>query len=213
MHAQVKNFCASAHSEFEVKLDGYYIDIVDGDELIEIQTQNFGALKKKFLHLLENHRMRLVYPLVVERFLVTHDEGESIERKSPKRGKLLDVFEELVSVPEFFLYDNFSLDVLLVGAVEHRVVTPKVRWRDKGFKRVAKSLVEIKERHLFKNKGDLLALLPDELPAEFTTEDIVCLKRMPKKRAQQIAYCLSRMNATRCVGHRGRYKAYSLTAR
>jgi len=78
--------------------------------------------------------MRLVYPLVVERFLVTHDEGESIERKSPKRGKLLDVFEELVSVPELFLYDNFSLDVLLVGAVEHRVVTPKVRWRDKGFK-------------------------------------------------------------------------------
>ena len=42
----------------EQPVDGYVADLVRGDELIEIQTRNFGALKRKLSALLQNHAVR-----------------------------------------------------------------------------------------------------------------------------------------------------------
>ena len=44
-------------------IDNFVIDIVRDDLLIEIQTRNLSAIKKKLTKLLLANRVRLVYPI------------------------------------------------------------------------------------------------------------------------------------------------------
>jgi hypothetical protein len=55
LHADLKQWLAQPGDQFEVAIDGFVIDIVRGDKLIEIQTRNFGAMKRKLTQLLDHH--------------------------------------------------------------------------------------------------------------------------------------------------------------
>jgi len=46
LHAKLKEWYRKPGDRLEVPIDGYLIDIVHSDLLIEIQTQNFSAIKK-----------------------------------------------------------------------------------------------------------------------------------------------------------------------
>ena len=59
LHASVKEWYASPGDQIEVEIDGYVIDIVRGDTLIEIQTRNFSALKDKISDLSQFHQVRI----------------------------------------------------------------------------------------------------------------------------------------------------------
>ena len=37
-------------------MDGYIVDVVEGEELIEVQTRSFAKMKRKLAALLANHR-------------------------------------------------------------------------------------------------------------------------------------------------------------
>ena len=51
-------------------VDGYTIDIVRGDLLIEIQTRNFFAMKETLANLTANHPVHLVHPIAVEKWII-----------------------------------------------------------------------------------------------------------------------------------------------
>ena len=102
LHAALKQEYAEARDRFEVPVDGYVIDIVRGDLLIEIQTQSFSSIARKLRDLVERHRVRLVHPVAAERWLVKlprKGEAGLTRRRSPKHGGFEGVFEELVSLP------------------------------------------------------------------------------------------------------------------
>ena len=68
LHASLKNWYAKDGDLLEEKVDGYHIDVKRGPLLIEIQSKNFSAIKKKLSALLPNHSVllamaRLVRPL------------------------------------------------------------------------------------------------------------------------------------------------------
>ncbi len=44
LHAALKEYYAKPDDQFEVSVDGFVIDIVQGDLLIEIQTGNFASI-------------------------------------------------------------------------------------------------------------------------------------------------------------------------
>ncbi len=97
LHAALKEHYAQAGDLLEAPVAGYVIDIVRGDLLIEIQTGNFSALKRKLARLLESHQVHLVYPVPAARWIVrVRVDGEiaRARRKSPKRGRVEDVFSE-----------------------------------------------------------------------------------------------------------------------
>ncbi len=92
----------SAGRCLEVPVDGYIIDIVRGDLLVEIQTRSFSSLKKKLAVLTDSHPVRLVHPIAQEKWIVklAGDWAKPMSRrKSPKRGHVEDIFAELVSFP------------------------------------------------------------------------------------------------------------------
>ena len=115
VHAGIKDWLGRADDQFEVTIDGYVIDIVRGQQLVEIQTANFTALKRKLAALLKTHPVHLVYPIAQEKWIVRQTAvGEAISRrKSPKRGRPLDIFKELVRIPHLLAEPNLTIGILL----------------------------------------------------------------------------------------------------
>ena len=70
LHASLKKWYAGRGDRFEVSVDGYVIDLVRDDLLIEIQTRNFGAIKRKLVDLTTRHKVRLVYPIAQQKWIV-----------------------------------------------------------------------------------------------------------------------------------------------
>ncbi|MBX3143892.1 MAG: hypothetical protein KF813_09065 [Trueperaceae bacterium] len=210
LHAALKSSVAPTGSSFEVDVDGYVIDIVAGDLLIEVQTRSLGKLKPKLGALLPSHRMRLVVPIAERRYLVKLGEDGSAgkRRLSPKRGALLSVCAELVAFPELLDHDNLELEILLTDQVEFRSLQPGKAWRRRGWVTVGRELLSVNSRRLLCRPGDLLALLPDALPDVFSTADLARVAGVPRRLAQQTAYCLRRLKLLETAGKSGNAVLY-----
>jgi hypothetical protein len=216
LHAALKAWYARPGDRFEVPVDGYVIDLVRGDLLIEIQTRNFGAMKQKLRKLTATRRVRLVYPIACEKWVVkppTLGIGRLSRRKSPRRGRVEDLFRELVSVPWLPANSNFSLEVLLIREEEVRRLAKRRRWRTPGWRTEERRLIEVVDRRLFETAADWRGLLPASLGATFTTRDLSTGLEIDRHLAQQMAYCLRGMGVIDLIGKQGRGNLYRIAAK
>ena len=212
LHAALKEWYAQPGDRFEVAVDGYVVDIVRGDFLIEIQTRNFSAAKAKLSDLASSHPVRLVYPIASEKWLVKlpkDGNGQLTRRKSPKRGSIEDLFAELVSVARMASYQTLSFEILFTREEEVRRHDEKRAWRRRGWVTVERRLLEVVGRRRFDSPGDFSALVPRTLREPFTTMDLAQALGRPRRLAQKMAYCLREMGEIQSVGHRGRAVLYS----
>ena len=132
----------------EVDVDGYVVDILRGDLIIEIQTANFSAIARKMRDLVSRHQVRLVYPIARDLWIVKLPEnegGSASRRKSPKHPKVVDVFEGLVSFPELITHKNFQVDIVVTEEEELRTLDRSKRWRRHGWATVERRLLEVSE--------------------------------------------------------------------
>ena len=207
LHAALKAWYAEPGDLTEVDVGGYVIDIVRGDLLIEIQTGHFSAIRRKMIDLVENHPVRLVYPVAREKWIIrlakVRSDGALGRRKSPKRGSIASVFGELVSFPNLLAYPGFSIEVLLIQEEEIRRHGGKRAWRRGGWVTLERRLLDVVDRHLFENPDDLLALIPPDLPRPWKTSDLARAMRQPRRLAQQMAYCLRHLRLVESVGKEG----------
>ena len=92
LHASLRARYVEPVDKVEVGVDGYIVDILRGDLIIEIQTAHFSAIARRMRDLVSRHRVRLVYPIPRELWIMKlpQDSGEVTRRKSPKH---LDVIE------------------------------------------------------------------------------------------------------------------------
>ncbi len=212
LHAALKEWYAQPGDQFEVSVDGFVVDIVRGDLLVEIQTANFSAIKRKLTKLTPHHPVRLVYPIAREKWIVKlaqDGNGQSSRRKSPKRGALEHVFGELVRFPHLLPNPNFSLDVLLIQEEEVRRYDGKRGWRRKGWVTHERRLLQVVDHRLFKMPADAAALLPTDLVEPFTTSDLAAAIAKPRWLARKMAYCLREMGTIAAEGKRGNAILYT----
>lgn len=194
-------------------VDGYVIDVVRDDLLIEVQTRGFSSMRQKVSDLLAiGHRVRIVHPIPREKWIVKVDEHGTIlgRRRSPRRGAPSDVFAELVSFPDLVAHDGLEVEVLMTVEEELRRHAPSGSWRRKGWRVVERRLVEIVDSVLLACVADLTELLPDGLPDTFTTADLAGRLGRPRRAAQQMAYCLREAGAIVPVGKTGNAVEYHL---
>ena len=209
LHASLKLWLSEPGDQFEVPLDGYVIDIMRGDELIEVQTGSFSPLKKKLRKLTESHRVHLVYPIAAEKWIVKNEKLKS-RRKSPKRGNVFDLFAELVYIPDLLINENFSVEALLIQQEDLRVYDAKrAGRRRRGWVTKERYLLDVVERRPFYNSAELLALIPDTLPEQFTTSELAKAIGQPQRTAQKVAYCMRHLYEFQLVGKRGNAHLYS----
>jgi hypothetical protein len=206
LHSDIKKVYSLPGDQFEVKLDNYIVDILRGNLVIEVQTKNFSALKEKLKDLTAKHQVRIIYPLPEKTWItyVTKDNEFLNKRKSTKKGRLTNLFQELVMIPHMIGEKNFSLEVLFIEEEEVRCNDGKGSWRRKGISIKERRLLKVTDRILFQNKTDYLKLLPNSLSTIFTNKELAKLARIPIRTARQITYCLRKGGVLQLAGKKQR---------
>jgi hypothetical protein len=206
LHAALKKRLARPGDQFEVELEGYFIDIVHDNLLIEIQTGNFTALKRKLGRLLPNHPVCVVYPIAKERWVrrVTAENHQISRRKSPKRGRIEELFLELVRLPDLVIHPNFSLKALLIQEEVIWRDDGRGSWRRKGWSVADKILLDVLAFRDFHEPADYLELLPDGMGRPFTNKDLAKAAGMQGRLAQKMTYCLRKVGLIEMLGKDGR---------
>ena len=70
-------------------------------------------------------------------------------------------------------------------------------------------LLEVVDRLVVDSERALAALLPADLPEEFTTVDLAIELRRPRRLAQQMTYCLRAAGVIEMVDKKGNAIVYS----
>jgi hypothetical protein len=202
LHRQLKQAYASSDGETEVTLGSFRIDAIRDDELIEIQCASLSALRSKAKRLLGRHPLRIVKP-IFHRTRITRlakPDGKITSRRlSPKRGHVVDIFDELIYFTQVFPHPNLTIEVVLVDVEQFRVPAPppkrRRRWR-KDYVIHDVQLESIQQTYEFHEPSDLLRIL--DLPGgieSITTETIAKAINRPRWVAQKIAYVLKHVGA------------------
>ncbi|HEV7223654.1 MAG TPA: hypothetical protein VGN42_13185 [Pirellulales bacterium] len=217
LHRELKRIYAGADARSEVRHGKYRIDVVDGDELVEIQHGSLGAIRHKVRELLQTHAVRVVKPIIANKLLVkrSRKQGPIAERRrSPKQGTLLSLFDELVYFTKVFPHPRLTLEVALVDVEEWRYPGRgrRRRYRKNAFVIEDQKLCQVHSTHRFRTAADLAALLPARLPAPFHSGQLSDALGVPRPVAQRIAYCLRETGAARLIGKQGNALLYELGA-
>jgi len=207
LHAALKQWYKEPGDKLEEPIDGYIIDIVRDNLLIEIQTGNFSSIKKKLENLTESYEVRLVYPIVRDKLIVKMDpirNKANTMRISPKHGTYYDIFEELIRIPHLVSKMNFTIEVVLIQIEEIRKINGTGSWRRKGSSIYDRKLVKVLERKQFYTPIDFLMLKPIGLRTPYTNIELAISLNKPLRLAQKMSYCLRKMEMVKVVGKKGK---------
>jgi hypothetical protein len=199
LHAQLKEWYRRPGDLLEQVAGGFIVDLVRGDLLVEIQTGGFAPLRRKLELLAQEHPVRLVAPVPVpvpvgRRIVRLSDEGEVLSaRRSPRRGRIEDIFSRLVSIASLLCLPRFELEIVLTHQDELRVHRPGKAFRRRGWVVTGRQLVSVEERRLLATPADAAGLLPLALPELFDTAELAQAAGIERRLAQQMTYCLRAM--------------------
>ncbi|MBA2113134.1 hypothetical protein [Bremerella alba] len=218
LHKALKAHYAGKKAETEVRLGRYIIDAIARGQLIEVQWSGLAAIRDKIRVLCDNHKVRVVKPIVARKKVVRRDKkgGEIVSaRYSPKRCDVYSVFEELVHFTNVFPHENLTLEIPLVEIEEIRYPGhgKRRRKRENDFVVEDQTLTEIVSAHRFKKASDLLRLLPTGLPKQFHTGDVAAGLQRPRWIAQKMLYTLRKTGVLGVVGKEGNAILYQKQSR
>jgi hypothetical protein len=205
LHRQLKERYATDGALFEQRLGRFRIDVLQPHQLVEIQLAPLAAIRDKVAALLKKHRVLVVKPIVARKHLLKMRRcgGRIVsQRRSPKQGALIDVFDELVHFTRVFPHPRLTLDVPLVEIEEWRYPGHgRRRWRRHNDHQVEdQRLIDVLGIHTFRTAADLCRMLPPHLPEPFHTGQLAEQLGVARWIAQQMAYCLRQTGAIRTVG-------------
>jgi hypothetical protein len=215
LHAALKAHYAWPGDLLECEVAGYVVDIVrplpiGGAQCIEIQTRHLGQMKPKLLALLEQHPVHVVHPIAQERYItrVAADGARVSRRKSPKRGRVFDLFPELVGLAALVSHPRLTLEVALIGEEQIWRDDGQGSWRRRRWSIADRRLLSVTQSFYFAAPADFAALLPVDLPDRFDTGELATRIQAPRHLAQKMAYCLRNVGAIAETGRQGRNAQY-----
>jgi hypothetical protein len=218
LHAELKRYLAGPGDRLEALVEGRVVDLVRADgELVEVQTGSIGKVVPKVLALAGGgHHVRVVYPVAVEREIRRLDpKNEELlsVRRSPKRGDLYSLFDELVQAAGLIATRNVTVEVLLVKTAEIKTRDGSGSWRRRGDRTVDRELLAVLSSRSFRTRGQWLALIPKNLPSPWSSVALGEALGIGPDRARKILYCLAREGVLAEAGKDGRRKLYARAPR
>ncbi|MHC4989749.1 MAG: hypothetical protein ACYTGC_02115 [Planctomycetota bacterium] len=217
LHRQLKEVYADRDAQLEARLGNYRIDVVRDGVLIEIQHGSLAAIRDKVGDLVQRHRVLVVKPIVRRKQLVKKRAcgGPVVGRRlSPKRGRDIDVFDEMVHFTRVFPHPQLTIEVPLVDVEEWRYPGHgrRRRRRNNDFVVEDQRLVGVHCCLRFRDARDLLRLIPGELPSPFHTGHLASALNVSRWLAQRVAYCLRETGAVSTAGKDGNAWLYERRA-
>jgi hypothetical protein len=221
LHRTLKIWYAErSNGKTEQEVEGKICDIVaENGEIIEIQTGSLAKLAAKIALLAPRHKMRVVYPLVTEKYIELYDEAGTLllKRKSPKKRGIYSIFRELTGIYPWLCHENFSLETLEVTVTEKRIRTAEPvqlanksrRWL-KNWYRADKELRTMENSRVFSCTADYAALLDDiPVPAggEFSRKTLAASGA--RADAALMLWVLQKLGVVAHTGKKGNAKQYA----
>ncbi len=213
LHSSLKKLYSTPSARFEVKIDGFVVDIAQNGLLVEIQTGSFYRLKRKLSNLLDSYRIKVVYPLPVEKTIVVLDRDRErvlYRRRSPKKGSAIDIVDQLVYILPHLYSSRLSLEVLLTREEEVRSDDGQGSWRRRGRSILGRRLLEIIETRRFTGPRDYGKLLPSDLPTHFTNRDLSQHMGISRSKATKLTYCLRHLGLLEISHKEGRSLVFAV---
>jgi len=212
LHASLKTWLAGPGDRLEVSVAGRVVDLLRADgERVEVQTKRLDKIAAKVLALARTGKVRVVHPVLAESVIVRLDPGTGevlSERRSPKRGDLWSIFDELVMAPSLIGARNVKLEFLLVRSREARVRDGKGSWRRRGDRVLSRDLVEVLESRVFAGRASWLRLLPPDLALPCDSASLGAALGIATDRARKVLYSFAKAGLLVEAGKRGRMKLY-----
>jgi hypothetical protein len=216
LHASLKRWYAEAGDRTEVAVDGYVIDLVRGDLLIEVQTRGLSSARHKVAALLgRGHRLRVIFPIAVDTWIVKFDADGGVlsRRRSPRHGIASDVFRRARqrrhpagrSGPG----DRPRADRDGGAPVSRARRTVA----SEGLDRRGTSTRRGRGQAPLRGVADLAALLPAGLPEPSRRPTLQRFSGATRRAAQQMAYCLRLADVIVLVGKRGHVVEYRVVTK
>ncbi len=219
LHAALKAYFGRPGDQFETEVAGYVIDIYREREvgpplLLEIQSRNFSAIRKKLAALLQDgYAIRLIHPIPVEKWIVRQrPSGRQVSRRrSPKRGRPLEVFNELVRIPELLPHPDFEVQVALTRQEVIWVDDGKGSWRRKGWSIADQRLLDVAGTLTLGSRGDFLREVGQAPGVAFTNRALSKMLGIPTRLAGKMTYTLRKAGWLEKIGMDGRAYLFAIT--
>lgn len=211
VHAVLKNYIEPDTNYHEIKIEGYFADIAREDEIIEIQTRNFNALRRKLDVFLERGFVTIVYPIPYIKWINWLDEetGEvSKGRKSPKKGSPYMAFFELYKIKTYLKHPNLRIHIVLLNLEETRRLNGWSQDKKRGSSRYDRIPLELVEEVYIDDVLDYQKLIPSTLTSEFTSKDYKKETKLSQSCAQIALHVLHYVGAVERIGKSGRAYLY-----
>ena len=212
LHAVLKLYCEPRYELHEIDVGGYVADIANELGCIEIQTRNFGKMKKKLSRMLQQSVVTLVYPVAGIKWVLWIDTqtGEvTPRRKSPKKWQPADVFYELYWIRDLIAHPNFRLKVVVLELEEYKYLDGWDKTKKRNATRATRVPLDILDEIDVTCPDDLTLLLP-ELPRQFTTADVAKFGSISDSSAQKAVKLLTDLGIAERVGKKGRRYLYEI---
>ncbi|MDR2922778.1 MAG: hypothetical protein LBU85_05490 [Treponema sp.] len=200
---------AGPDGEIEAEISGFVADGINAEgEYIEIQTCNFGYIRKKALAL--QGRMRVVYPVIITKYLeVFNRRGRLLYRKkSPRKGTPWDIFDVLIYAPDLPVIPGLVIELALVDAAEKRVRDGKGSWRRKGVSIRDRHLLALLDRVTLEKPSDYNRFVPFQKKEEFTSALLAKKAGISVHSARKTLYVLAKLGIVKKIGKQGNSLVY-----
>lgn len=213
LHDQVKRLLAGPGDRIEAAVGGRVVDLLRSDgSVVEVQTRHLYALLPKVRALAgAGIRVRVVHPIAETLVIRRRDPDSGLivsARKSPKRGDVWSLFDELVRAPGLIALPGVAVEALLIRASEVRTRDGTGSWRKRGDRTEDRFLDEVVGSESWETREEWLSLIPRGLPEPWSSETLGGALGIAPARARKVLYSLARAGLLREEGRAGRRKLY-----
>ncbi len=214
VHAIMKYYYAPNPAYHEQKVGSFVADIMVDGEIMEIQTRAFQNLRRKLDAFLPGHEVTVIYPIAHTKWLswIDPETGEvSAPRKSPKTGTVYRLIPELYKLKMYLKNERLHFMIPLIDVRETRLLNGWSRDRKRGSHRDDGIPVGIFDEIRINTRQDYRILLPDSLPAEFTSGDYKRAARVSDTVASTALNILFSLELVERIGKKGNAYIYRAT--
>jgi hypothetical protein len=214
LHADLKRWLQQPDDLFEVPLGRYVVDILRGEQVLEVQTSQLKRLQTKLIDLTTNRAVTVVYPLLGKCWLYRPTLLHKPQRRlSPKHENWLSLFTELVYCPNLLNLPNLTVQLVLVEAEQHLTRNPERGWRKKAWLVQDTRLVTVLETRCLCCATDWWQFLPNTLPESFSSVHLAANLNCSTPLAGKILYTFWRAGWLERQGKAQRAWLYRRVAR
>jgi hypothetical protein len=211
LHKALKFRYTGPEGRIETPVGNYVCDgTTGGGELIEVQTGSFGPLKEKVKALAKKDKVRIIYPVIIQKFIELYDSRGNLlyKRKSPRKGSIWDLFKGLLYAPELAVTPNVTIELVLVDLLERRIDDGGGSWRRKGIRIDDKILAAWRQAIPLEGIRDYYQFIPFDKKTAFTTRDLAKTGKINASLARKCLYVLTKLELVKRVGKQGNSIVY-----